>query len=98
MPAYDLCLAAAAARGLRWAPCAAQTRQASVMDAGGRLRLAAADRLCLAAAACPGAPAGGRNPIRRDVRLENGQTAVPALTQWVLPGLQAALAPVSPEG
>lgn len=79
-----------------WAAQGAQTRQASVRDADGRLRLAAADRLCLAAAACPGAPA--RNPMRRDARLENGHTAVPALTQWVLPGWQAASAPVSPEG
>lgn len=73
-------------------------RPAFVMDADGRLRLAAADHLCLAVAAGPGAPAGGRNPMRRDVRRENGPTAVSALTQWVLPGLQAALAPVSPEG
>lgn len=68
------------------------------MDADGRLRLAAADHLCLAVAAGQGAPAGGRSHLRRDVRLENCQTAVPALTQWILPGVQAALSPAAPDG
>lgn len=101
MPAYDLCLAAAAARAgsaLRLAPCAAPTLQAFVMDADGRLRLAAADHLCLAVAAGQGAPTGGRSHLRRDVRLENCQTAVPALTQWILPGVEAALSPAAPDG
>ena len=96
MPAYDLCLAAA--RVLRSMPCAAQTLQAFVMDADGRLRLAAADHLCLAVASGQGVPAGDRSHMRRAVRLENCQTGVPALTQWVLPGLQASLSPVSSEG
>ena len=99
MPACDLCLAAARAGSvLRSMPCAAQTLQAFDMDADGRLRLAAADHLCLAVASGQGAPAGGRSHMRRDVRLENCQTGVPALTQWVLPGLQAALSPVPPKG
>ncbi len=46
--------------------------------ATGQFRMPAYDR-CLAAG--QGAPAGGRSHMRRDVRLENCQTGVPALNR-----------------
>ena len=88
MPAYRLCLeAAAAASGseLFLMECSESTLQQFSLDGNGALRLAATP-LCLTIAPGAGEPTGGPSHLRRDLALEDCGAAPANRRSWRLPG------------
>ena len=88
MPAYQLCMAAAAAEDaadLFLEDCSDSPLQRFALDAEGSLRLADS-MLCLAIAPGAGEATGGPSHVRRDLGLQDCDTVPAQRRRWQLPG------------
>lgn len=88
MPAYQLCMSAAAAEpgaNLFLIDCSDSPLQRFSLDADGSLRLADST-LCLAIAPGAGQATGGPSHVRRDLGLQYCETVPEQRRRWQLPG------------
>ncbi|MXW28801.1 MAG: ricin-type beta-trefoil lectin domain protein [Chloroflexi bacterium] len=88
MPAYQLCMAAADAEpaaNLFLEDCSDSPLQRFSLDAEGSLRLADSS-LCLAVSPGAGEATGGPSHVRRDLGLQDCETAPEQHRRWQLPG------------
>ena len=88
MPAYQLCLEAAAsepAAGLFLRDCSDSPLQRFALDADGSLQLAGT-AYCLTVAPGVGEPTGGPSHLRRELALSDCGAAPAELRSWQLPG------------
>ena len=88
MPAYQLCMAAAAAEPgakLLLNDCSDSPLQRFSLDAEGSLRLADST-LCLAVAPGAGQATGGPSHVRRELGLQDCETVPEQRRRWQLPG------------
>ena len=95
MPAYRLCLEAAAAEAaasLFLKECSDSPLQKFSLDADASLQLADSN-LCIAIASGVGEPTGGPSHLRRGLSLEECGAAPPQRRRWQLPGPTTSPAP-----